>query len=222
MSYSLLVMSKSPERGRVKTRMQPFLTQTQSCQLHIQLTQQALQQWIDIDSLKVELWVGGNIAHFKQQILLPLYQNNVRYQSLPIYAQAQGDLGQRMHFATEHALRAGATGVVVVGTDCPFISPEYIKKAIQALKQSDVVIGPASDGGYVLIGIKQSQPALFSGVKWGSASVLETTQAMIQNEQLSVSLLPVLSDIDTPEDLQLLKGELHGIYATVMNETAKE
>lgn len=162
------------------------------------------------------------MAHFKTQILLPLEQTYTGCRSLAVYAQPQGDLGQRMHFAAEHGLQSGATGVILVGTDCPFIRQEYINKAIKALKHSDVVIGPASDGGYVLIGMKRSQPALFNGVKWGTASVLETTLATIKSEQLSVSVLPVLSDIDTPEDLQLLKGELTCVYTSVMNEQVKQ
>jgi len=222
MSYLLAVMSKSPELGRVKTRMQPYLSKAQSRCLHIHLTQYVLNQWLAIDGLTTEVWVGGDIANFTRTIVSSLRKNNrvlAKDEYPSIHAQPSGDLGQRMAFAIKSSLLAGIEGVLVVGTDCPFIDKTYLQQAKDYLQDYDVVIGPARDGGYVLIGMKSLYSALFEGVQWGTSSVLETTFEIINRQQLSAICLPTLSDIDTPNDLSSLKGELANIYHRVMEVT---
>jgi rSAM/selenodomain-associated transferase 1 len=199
-------MSKSPELGRVKTRMQPYLTPEQSLQLHIDLTQHALRSWSDVESLSLELWVDGDAENFKQKILLPLQKACLKNDPLnfPIHPQPQGDLGHRMSYAVKSALSRGASGAFVVGTDCPFNDERYLQQAIKKLDSSDVVLGPANDGGYVLIGVKKNHPELFEKIPWGTSSVLEDTKKVIKEKSLTSDSLPALSDIDFPEDLHLL------------------
>jgi hypothetical protein len=95
--------------------------------------------------------------------------------------------------------------VIVIGTDCPDYTCEYIEQAINLLDETDVVIGPAMDGGYVLIGMKKAYEFLFYDIPWSSNAVLETTIEKIKNHSLSYALLPSLRDIDTPDDLQYVK-----------------
>jgi glycosyltransferase A (GT-A) superfamily protein (DUF2064 family) len=93
---------------------------------------------------------------------------------------------------------------VVVGTDCPDLNAETMQRAFQALQSTDVVLGPASDGGYYLLGLKEPQPALFSDIPWGTDRVCKLTQTIARGQGLSVCLLEVLDDIDRPADFQWL------------------
>ncbi|MFT7387448.1 MAG: rSAM/selenodomain-associated transferase 1 [Candidatus Endobugula sp.] len=211
MSYTLLVMSKSPELGRVKTRMQPHLTQSQSLQLHIMLAQHVLPIWSNVKSLSMELWIGGDIESFKQKVIFPLSDAtllNNDFSNVAIYSQPQGDLGSRMAHAVRSAFSRGILGVFLVGTDCPFIDENYLLQAIQQLEKNDVVLGPANDGGYVLMGLKKYHPALFDNISWGTSTVLEDTKRAINEVAFSSHLLSSLSDIDVPDDLHLLAKKI--------------
>ncbi|EGG94060.1 hypothetical protein IMCC1989_374 [gamma proteobacterium IMCC1989] len=220
MNFSLLVMSKSPVLGYVKTRMQPRLSQQKSLQLHIALTQYCLKQWSTVDGLSIQLWVGGDIENFQSQVLSPMGDEFVG--KYGIYSQPEGDLGKKMSFAVTSVFNKNSTdveantqskhtqnqqeGVFLVGTDCPFIDEKYLALAKSELEKTDVVIGPATDGGYVLIGMKKSYPALFDNILWGSSSVLKKTQSIILQENLQSVLLPPLPDIDVVGDLEHLDG----------------
>jgi len=200
-------MSKSPELGCVKTRMQPYLTREQSLQLHIELTQYVLPVWNNIKALSMELWVGGNVETFKQEIISPLVNTssiNGGLSNVTIYSQPQGDLGWRMSCAVKSVFSRGASGVFLVATDCPFIDERYFLQAIKKLKNNDVVLGPANDGGYVLLGLKKHHSALFDNIPWGTSSVLADTKQVIKEMALTSDSLSTLSDIDLPEDLPLL------------------
>jgi rSAM/selenodomain-associated transferase 1 len=114
--------------------------------------------------------------------------------------QAPGDLGAKLAVATSSANQP----TVVVGTDCPDLNAETMQRAFQALQSTDVVLGPASDGGYYLLGLKEPQPALFSDIPWGTDRVCKLTQTIARGQGLSVCLLEVLDDIDRPADFQWL------------------
>jgi hypothetical protein len=106
-----------------------------------------------------------------------------------------------MERAFADAFREGAEGAVLVGTDCPDLSQDILSDAFHRLAKSDLVLGPAADGGYYLIGLLQRRPPLFDGIQWGSEDVLERTVSLAGNLALDVSLLRSLSDVDRPEDL---------------------
>jgi len=117
-----------------------------------------------------------------------------------VVQQGDGDLGVRLDRATRNALEHSTSGVVVIGSDCPEVTPQDLRDAHAALKTSDVVIGPARDGGYWLIGIRRPCPILFSGIDWGTDTVLGTTLRCAQEAGLSVTRLRTLGDIDTEAD----------------------
>ena len=193
----LLMMAKVPRAGYVKTRMQPQLTPDQSMQLHTALVQQCLQQWYDAQLCELTVWVGGDPACFQQHF--PCWQ------FLPHHTQPKGDLGQRMLFAIQQSLMASSVNKeIIVGADCPFIDAAYLEQAITALDHHDVVIGPAADGGYVLLAMKTPHVALFKHIEWGSANVFAKTEAQLIAEELSFQVLPTLHDIDYVDDLSLL------------------
>jgi rSAM/selenodomain-associated transferase 1 len=120
--------------------------------------------------------------------------------ALPLHLQAAGDLGQKMLHGFASALDAGADQAVLIGSDCPAMTAEYIRQACAALRASDLVLGPAEDGGYVLIGCKQVYAELFANIPWGSDKVLARTLEQAEQLELSVTLLATLWDVDRPED----------------------
>lgn len=193
-SHLIIQFSKEPKLGQVKTRLSSVLNATQRNQLHCQLTQWTSQQLQQLGNL--ELWVAGDIEN-------PFFKHLSQEYSVTVREQRGENLGERMSNAFEDGI-ARAEKVIIVGSDCPFISADYFQQALNALKEADVVLGPANDGGYVLIGLRQLQPQLFEGINWGSDTVLNETLAKLNRSQASYSLLESLSDIDRPEDLKAL------------------
>ena len=121
----------------------------------------------------------------------------------------EGDgLGERMLAALRHVARTGATPLVLIGADIPLLQPRHIKKAVEALADADVCLGPSEDGGYYLLACRSAEPRLFEGVSWGTNGVLETTLRLAREAGLRTTLLETLYDIDTPADLQALRDDL--------------
>jgi rSAM/selenodomain-associated transferase 1 len=114
---------------------------------------------------------------------------------------AAESLGERMHQAFAEAFATGAARVVIIGTDCPGLTPELLQAAFEALHRHDMVVGPADDGGYYLLGLRELQPALFANKNWSTATVLPDTLADAARLGLGVAQLPVLHDVDSGSDL---------------------
>lgn len=205
----IVQFAKWPELGKVKTRMQPHLTPEQSVRLHKQLLSYCCEALYDEGRWNYQLWLAGG-----EHLWNPADMHNVLlslgiYASPEIHVQGAGDLGDKMsHAALQSMTRY--QNVVIIGSDCPFISPSYIEQAFTQLEQGDdIVIGPANDGGYVLLGLRapssqQSVPTLFEDMPWSQSHLLDVTLEKIRATKLSLSLLETLSDIDRPEDLDLL------------------
>jgi rSAM/selenodomain-associated transferase 2/rSAM/selenodomain-associated transferase 1 len=117
--------------------------------------------------------------------------------------QGNGDLGTRMHRAANDALAAGAQAVVIVGADCPDLDAALVARAFEQLKTHQLVFGPARDGGYYLVGLRSPMPQLFEGINWGTDSVLAASLAKAHERGIRPFLLPELSDVDGPQDLDL-------------------
>jgi uncharacterized protein len=115
-------------------------------------------------------------------------------------SQVPGDLGERMHSAITDGLR-NAKGVIIIGSDCPYVTASDIKEAGEKLEEHDIVIGPANDGGYWLIGMTAPHPEVFEAINWSTENVLAETLATAAAAGLSVAKLRELSDIDTVADL---------------------
>ncbi len=121
------------------------------------------------------------------------------------FAQEGADLGERLRRAFERSLRQ-ASLVVIIGSDTPHLDPREITRAFDALERKDMVLGPAEDGGYYLIGLKSPQPRLFADIPWSTARVLGLTLERAEELRLSTELLPAYRDIDTADDLSQLAG----------------
>jgi len=115
--------------------------------------------------------------------------------------QPQGDLGRRMSHAFSESFRQGDTRVVAIGTDCPGLTGALLRDAFGALKENDLVLGPARDGGYFRIGLSRPATDLFKGIPWSTERVLESTLGVAHRLGMSTRLLETLADVDRPEDL---------------------
>jgi len=124
-----------------------------------------------------------------------------------VMAQSGGNLGQRMHDIAEKLFLVGHAPVILIGTDVPSLPPSYLQEALNLLEQSDLVFGPAVDGGYYLIGMRNFEGRVFEGISWGSERVLEQTLNICEVHNLSYRLLKYLMDIDRPGDLQALMSQ---------------
>jgi len=128
---------------------------------------------------------------------------------LELWEQEGDDLGARMDAAFARALRR-APRVLLAGTDVPHLGRAHVREAFAALERSDVVLGPARDGGYYLVGLRARQPALFAGMAWGGPEVLAATRERAAALALDVHLLPRLGDVDTLDDLRAEWPEMAG------------
>ena len=125
-------------------------------------------------------------------------------------AQADGDLGRRLERFIGDRLDAGADRVVVLGTDSPTLPPEFISRALEDLCHADLVLGPATDGGYYLIGCRRRLP-IFDGVSWSRDTVLAETIDRLADPRWRLSLLPPWYDVDTPEGWATLRGHVRAM-----------
>jgi rSAM/selenodomain-associated transferase 1 len=227
--YRLLVFTKSPILGLAKTRMQPLLPKEFSLALHCQLLKTVLTQWTESPICPIDCWIAGDKSPFIEKIINVDMPN---MKMLPLYQQRGRDLGERLSWAiattfadnnhnnttVNKAVQAhkNIEGVFVVGTDCPSLSAEYLKTACSMLAHYDAVIGPAEDGGYVLLGLKAPNAELFKGVEWGGSAVLEQTLSKLRKFNLSYFELPILADIDHPEDL--IKLQKHDAFSSLLDQ----
>ncbi|MBA4147657.1 MAG: TIGR04282 family arsenosugar biosynthesis glycosyltransferase [Verrucomicrobia bacterium] len=122
--------------------------------------------------------------------------------------QGNGNLGERLQKAFQEGFEEGNERVTIIGSDCPYITSEDIEAAFESLKTNDVVLGPANDGGYWLIGLREVQACLFQDIPWSTEAVLETTLKRIVDARLSHQCLRSLSDIDNEK-------EWDGYYKTI-------
>jgi uncharacterized protein len=195
-SCAVLVFARAPVPGRAKTRLIPALGAAGAAALAARLTGHALAVAKRARLGPVELWGSPDASH-------PFFAACARRYGVALHAQGRGDLGERMHRALARALAHGGRALLI-GSDVPALTPAYLRAAARALRRSDVVLGPAQDGGYVLIGLKRPERSLFEGVSWGGASVLRQTRRRVARAGLRRSELAPLADVDTPEDLNRL------------------
>mgnify|MGYP006267762739 CR=1 FL=1 len=182
----LLWILKAPVAGRVKTRLAEGIGADAALAVYRRLVDLSWRRLAGIFPGEVHFdppeaeaqmrgWLGGGATY---------------------HPQAKGHLGERIESAIRGAFGRSGEPVVVLGGDCPYLDRSYVTAAFRGLSRVDVVVGPALDGGYVLIGMKREQPALFRGIDWGSDSVLEQTLRQARKVGLTVKQLAPLEDVD--------------------------
>ena len=179
----LIQFARAPVEGQVKTRMMPHLGAAAACELHRELVLWTTRTLLDAGLGDVQLAVSGDLDD-------PLFDRCRALGDLALCAQQGPDLGERMHRALQEGLQHYRR-VILVGSDCPSIEPGYLASALCALDRDPVVLGPALDGGYVLIGATQPCRALFEGVDWGTDKVYAQTLDRLRARGLGWGELPV-------------------------------
>jgi uncharacterized protein len=191
----VVIFTRFPEVGTTKTRLIPALGPDGAADLQRGMTERALQRARELRKHRgINIHVsfeGGD-----QSLMSRWLGNDVRY-----VRQNRGDLGERMHKAFMDSFRSGMDSTVLVGTDCPDLSTEIISKAFALLRNNDIVLGPALDGGYYLIGLNRPCGPIMVGIPWGTDRVLSKTKEVAEEHGLSVAFVDTLRDVDRPEDL---------------------
>lgn len=189
MPDTLLIFIKNPRPGRVKTRLARTLGDVEALRIYRFLLEKTRRAAL---AVAAERWL--------------LYSDEIEPDDewpVPDFTklvQEGADLGKRMARSFQQAFAAGASKAVIIGSDCPELKGDRIAEAFARLDAADFVLGPTTDGGYYLLGMKQPEPAVFQGVAWSTPAVLEQTLAIIRALGRSPALLPTLPDIDTGDD----------------------
>jgi rSAM/selenodomain-associated transferase 2/rSAM/selenodomain-associated transferase 1 len=196
----LILFTRYPEPGTTKTRMIPKLGAEGAAELQRQMTRHIVSratQFIGLHPTPLEVrFEGGNINLMKAWL-------GIGFDYSP---QGKGDIGLRMGRAFEDGFGSGYDTLVIIGSDIPDITADIMQKAFEGLKAHDLVLGPAVDGGYYLIGMhktafNRASSRLFNGIHWGTDGVLSKTLAAAKELRLKYILLDTLDDVDRPEDL---------------------
>jgi rSAM/selenodomain-associated transferase 1 len=185
----VLVFQKNAVLGKVKTRLASGMGELRALEIYrhlIQLTYSALED------VPVPVWTYFS-DYIPETVNTPIAKS---------FVQEGQDLGERMANAFARSFELGMDKVVLIGTDCPTLQSHHLNQAFEALTHSDLVVGPATDGGYYLIGMKRRADYLFEGITWSTAEVLSQTLNVASQHGLTTTLLHQLDDIDTQEDWQ--------------------
>jgi len=185
----LIVFVKNPRKGEVKTRLAADVGEKKALTIYHQLLDHTRIAALSVD-VNRQVWYADEI------------DTNDEWSNDDFSHKVQwgDDLGERMHNAFESAFEEGCQKVVIIGSDCPELTPIVLEQAFRTLDNSEVVIGPARDGGYYLLGMKRLIPELFEGKRWSTSTVLEDTLLDLKQLGITWQRLPELTDIDTAED----------------------
>lgn len=187
----LMLFVRNPELGKVKTRLAASVGPETALDIYLHLLQhtRSVTQELPMDK----------VVYYSERVEEQDMWPNQQYQKK---LQPAGDLGEKMAAAFEAAFTAGYTSVVIIGSDCLQLTSDIISKAFEELQTHEVVIGPALDGGYYLLGMNHLHPELFQGKRWSTEHVFPDTLYDIERLHLTHALLPALSDVDNLEDLE--------------------
>ncbi|TWT76548.1 2-phospho-L-lactate guanylyltransferase [Planctomycetes bacterium CA13] len=202
----LVMLTKYWTPGRVKTRLGNAIGMQAAAKLHCEFTRY-LHQTLETtgDDRSIAVTPDSSLARF---------ENDLDTSSWNVTPQGDGDLGERMarQFRAYLNTAEQPSSVILIGTDCPLISEKEINFAAQCLHNQDIVIGPALDGGYYLIGLRspwrEAFDSLFREMQWGTCHVFETTKARASEACLSAAVLPLKEDVDTVDDLMRFRHHL--------------
>lgn len=194
----ILIFAKAPISGYVKTRLIPHIGESAAAETYRFLLYRLVNELTTEKFANTEFWCMPDIGH-------PDFTHIQSILNCSLYNQVGDDLGQRMSHAVDKAFQCYRY-VILIGIDCPNLSTDYLKQALFLLKEgSDAVVGPAEDGGYVLLGLTKTVACLFERIPWGTHEVLEMTRSCFQMNGWKWHELPKMWDVDRPEDLAKLE-----------------
>lgn len=190
----LAMLAKAPIPGKVKTRLVPALGAEGACRLHERLLRQTLAVALATTSpQRITLWTALDHVH-------PLFLALADRHGITLRAQPETDLGERMH----HALQAMGEPGLLIGSDCPVLTPALLRRSWAELTSVDAVFLPAEDGGYALVGVRQANRRLFASIDWGTDRVMAQTRERAEALGWRLACPARVWDVDRPEDLSRL------------------
>ncbi len=199
---ALVIFAKAPIPGQVKTRLCPPLTPDEAATLHGSFVLDQLERTkAAVARFKLPLDRYLACAPSSAHVFFKIMEER---QSVKLIEQIGDDVGARMSQTFETLFVRGYKRVLIVGTDVPTLPLEHYKQAFALLESHDLVLGPALDGGYYLIGLNRSIPDLFTDIPWSTERVLQRTQEKAQALGLTMALIAPWRDVDTTEDLKAL------------------
>jgi hypothetical protein len=196
----VVVMAKRPVPGKTKTRLCPPLTPLEAAELYEALLRDTIGLVSSLRGIELAIAVTPRTAVGQMGTFAP--------RGARMLAVEGADIGECLRSATEQLFSEGFTRVVAVNSDSPTLPAAYLERAAGLLESNDVVLGPAEDGGYYLIGLRRPQPGLFEGIAWSTDQVATQTLARAAELGLTMASLPEWYDVDTPAELERLREEL--------------
>ena len=195
-TVAVAVLAKAPIPGFAKTRLIPALGARGAAMLQGRLVEHAVETACAAAVGPVSLWTAPDETH-------PAFQSISARLAITLARQADGDLGARMLAAITRA----NTCVLVIGSDCPALTPDHLCTAAEVLRNhADVAVIPAEDGGYALIGMRTPEPALFSDMPWSTPGVMGETRRRLRTLGLTWHEPTTLWDVDLPRDLERMRA----------------
>jgi len=185
----LIIFTRNPELGKVKTRLSKSVGDIVALDIYQFLLDKTKEVTQNISADKV--------VYYSEKIAENDLWNSSLYKK---EVQFGDDLGAKMEYAFQTAFENNYEKVLLIGSDLYDLEPSHINEAFEKLKNKDVVIGPALDGGYYLVGLKKNYPEIFKNKRWGTSSVRKDTLKNL--EKVDVHLLPILNDVDVLEDIE--------------------
>lgn len=200
LNKTLKIFIKNPEIGKVKTRLAASVGDEQALSIYQKLLNYTKEVALKVDATK-EVWYSQWIDEED------LWGDEFFAKKI----QVGNELGDRMKQAFQEAFSKDEHAhVILIGSDCAELETDHIKNAFEELKKVDIVIGPAKDGGYYLIGMSKFTPEIFDGINWSTSLVFDQTIEKVNELDASYSLLKSLNDVDTIKDWNRIKGKILG------------
>ena len=193
---AIIVFTRFPVEGKVKTRLAKNMGNKFAVSFFRACAEHTFKELLKVEEMGSDLFLFCSEENEIEQVM-KWVGNNFNY-----YSQQGADLGLKMYNAFDTVFKRGYKNVIIIGTDAPDVSMNIIQSAISVLDNYSVVIGPANDGGYYLLGFKSKLIDLFSGIEWSTNSVFDNTIKKLNNSKVNYFVLDELTDIDTLEDLQ--------------------
>ena len=190
MKKAIIIFVRNPEMGKVKTRLAATVGAAAALHVYKKLLQHTLQQTKLADADKFVFYANNITA------------NDIWQEAAYIkLQQQQGNLGAKMEAAFNVIFSKGYSRVLIIGSDCPHLNPQHVTEAFRQLQQNDVAIGPATDGGYYLLGMKRLYAPLFENIEWSPSNVYKSTLEKIGSLGLHSQSLEALTDVDEEKDV---------------------
>jgi uncharacterized protein len=211
------LFARHPQPGRVKTRLAADVGDDAAASIYAAFVGDLLERFRDVGDRRIVGYAPADAAARD-------YFQTACNGDYELWPQPEGNLGDRIAAFFDHAFavaeaasvrteagsvgHAGETRVVLIGSDSPTLPAEFVQTAFASLRDRDCALGPATDGGYYLIGLRAPRRELFEEIAWGGPDVLRQTVARVERSQLSLAVAPVWYDVDTLADLQFLRGHI--------------